>query len=158
MAQGNNDAVPPDPTEMYTNSWFPNATATGAKIFPYTQTGDYQGQARTNHSHDLVPYLPNVIAGFAPGPWEEHAPSFAFPTQLEWEAVLRQVKAQCEDPRNRFGFPDPTRPHGFQPAFNIYAWNELGEGGIMAPTRGDGYMKLDTIAAVLNRSHHAVTV
>ena len=49
---------------------------------------------------------------------------------------------------NRCGFPDPTSPNGFQPALNIYAWNELGEGGIMAPTRRDGYMKLDTIAGV----------
>ena len=72
---------------------------------------------RLSHSIDyVVSYLANVIAGFAPGPWEEHAPSFAFPTQPEWEAVLRQVKAQCEDPTNRFGFPDPTSPSGFQPA------------------------------------------
>ena len=28
------------------------------------------------------------------------------------------------------------------------AWNEYGEGGIMAPTQGDGYMKLETIAKV----------
>ena len=36
-------------------------------------------------------------------------------------------------------------------AFNIYAWNEFGEGGIMAPTQGDAYMKLDTIAVVFGR-------
>ena len=30
--------------------------------------------------------------------------------QAEWIAVLRQVKAQCEDPANRFGFPNPDRP------------------------------------------------
>ena len=50
----------------YVHSWFPNATATGAKIFPYAETGSYQGIARTNHSHDRVPYLANVIAGFDP--------------------------------------------------------------------------------------------
>ena len=32
--------------------------------------------------------------------------------------------------------------------FLIYAWNEYGEGGIVAPTRGDGFMKLETIRAV----------
>ena len=147
-----NAAPPPDPAGLYTNSWFPNATKNGAKIFPYKQVGDYQGEARTNHSNDRVPYLANVIAGFAPGPWEEHAPSFSFPTQPEWEAVLLKVKEQCADPANRFGFPYPSSPNGFQPAFNIYAWNELGEGGIMTPTRGDGYMKIDTIAKVFNRS------
>ena len=71
--------------------------------------------------------LANVIAGFDPRPWEEHAPSFAMPNQSEWEAVIRQVKAQCEDPANKIGFPDVSSPNGFKPAFNIYAWNEYGE-------------------------------
>jgi hypothetical protein len=31
------------------------------------------------------------------------------------------------------------------------AWNEYGEGGILSPTQGDGYMKLDTIADVFGR-------
>ena len=81
----------------------PNRTSAGAEIFPYTECGDYQGAARTNHSikYDRVPYLANVIAGFDPRPWEEHSPSFAMPNETEWEAVLRQVKAQCEDPINR---------------------------------------------------------
>jgi hypothetical protein len=30
----------------------------------------------------------------------------------------------------------------------IYAWNEFGEGGIMAPTKGDKEMKLDAIGDV----------
>jgi hypothetical protein len=136
----------------YKNSWMPNRTAHGGEVFPYTECGDYQGSARTNHSHDRVPYLANVIAGFDPRPWEEHAPSFAMPSQPEWEAVIRQVKAQCEEPANRFGFPDASAPNGFQPAFNIYAWNEYGEGGILAPSQGQGYMKVQTLAKVLGRS------
>jgi hypothetical protein len=73
------------------------------------------------------------------------------PSQAEWTAALRQVKAQCETPANHFGFPDASQPHGYQPAFNIYAWNEFGEGGILAPTRGEGYMKLKAIAEVFGR-------
>jgi hypothetical protein len=30
----------------------------------------------------------------------------------------------------------------------IYAWNEFGEGGIVAPTRGEQSMKLEAIRAV----------
>ena len=30
----------------------------------------------------------------------------------------------------------------------IYAWNEFGEGGIVAPTRGEGMTKLSAIAEV----------
>jgi hypothetical protein len=88
-----NAAPPPDSDGRYVDSWMPNATAAGGKVFPYKECGDYQGEARTNHSRDAVPYLANVIAGFDPRPWEERAPSFAFPSASEWEAVLRQVKA-----------------------------------------------------------------
>ena len=135
----------------YKNSWMPNRTAKGGEIFPYKECGDYQGAARTNHSHDRVPYLANVIAGFDTRPWEEHAPSFAMPTEPEWEAVIKQVKAQCEDPANSFGFPDASASHGYQPAFNIYAWNEFGEGGILAPCKGQGFMMVQTLAKVLGR-------
>lgn len=135
----------------YNHTWWPNTTATGARVFPYAQCGDYQGEARTNHSHDSVPYLPNLIAGFDPRPWEEHSPSFAMPSEAEWVASLRQVKAQCQDASNRFGFPDASAAYGYQPAVNIYAWNEFGEGGIMAPTLGEGYMKLRAIARVFGR-------
>jgi hypothetical protein len=73
------------------------------------------------------------------------------PTEAEWEAVVRAVVDQSQDPRNRFGWPDVTAPGGFQPAFEIYAWNEFAEGGILAPTVGQGYMKLRTVAKVLGR-------
>jgi hypothetical protein len=69
----------------------PNRTKAGGEVFSYKECGDYQGTARTNHSLDRVPYLANVISGFDPRPWEEHSPSFAMPTQPEWEAVLTQV-------------------------------------------------------------------
>ena len=110
-----NDAPPPNSNGRYTNSWMPNATADGATIFPYAECGNYQGEARTNHSNDSIPYLPNIIAGFDPRPWEEHAPSFAFPSRNEWEKALRQVKAQVLDPANNFGFPDSSQPRGVQP-------------------------------------------
>lgn len=54
----------------YENSWWPNATANGAKIFPYAEVLRYQAEARGNQTGDAVPYLPNVIAGFDPRPWE----------------------------------------------------------------------------------------
>ena len=63
-------------------------------------------------------------------PWQEHAPSFASPTEAEWAAALAQLKAQLT-PQSNFGFPDASKPHGIQPAFTIYAWNEYGEGGIL---------------------------
>ncbi len=47
-----------------------------------------------------------------------------------------------------FGFPDAGAPGGVQPACMIYAWNELGEGGILAPTAGAGSALLDAVADV----------
>ena len=46
---------------------------------------------------------------------------------------------------------DPFLPlpgGGRQGIFTIYAWNEFGEGGIVAPTRSEQTMKLDAIRAV----------
>ncbi len=37
-------------------------------------------------------------------------------------------------------------------AFTIYAWNEYGEGGILAPTAGEGFTKLQMISTVFNRA------
>jgi hypothetical protein len=132
----------------YTNSWWPNATASGAKVFSYQEMSEYQTQARTNHSRDTAPYLANVIAGFDPRPWEEHNTAFAPPTPLEWDTALRAVKAQCLNVSNRFGFPDASKPGGVQPAFEVYAWNEYGEGGMLAPTKGLGDSLIKGIANV----------
>ena len=134
---------------QYANSWWPNATPSGARLFPYAQCADFQAAARGNHSGDPVPYLPNVIAGFDPRPWEEHSPSFLPPSEQEWEAALVQARELVAAPGNsRFGFPDASAPGGVQPAVSIYAWNELGEGGIVAPTAGAGSMMLDVLARV----------
>ena len=136
----------------YVNSWWPNATENGAKIFPYAEVLRYQAQARGNQTGDAVPYLPNVIAGFDPRPWEEQGPSFTFPTRDEWTAALTQARDLVSDPANRiFGIPDATSPTGVRPSISIYAWNELGEGGILAPTAADGTMKIDVISEVFGR-------
>lgn len=141
-----------DECAEYHNSWFPNATPTGAKIFPYSEVLVFQAQARTNQSNDAAPYLPNVIAGFDPRPWEEQGPSFTSPTRAEWTQALTQARDFVSDPANRkFGFPDATSATGVRPSINIYAWNEYGEGGIMAPTQGDGFMKLEVIKEVFGR-------
>ena len=116
----------------------------------------YQAQARGNQSLNAVPYVPNVIAGFDPRPWEEEGPSFTFPTRAEWTAALTQARDLVSDPSNRvFGLPDATSPTGLQPALSIYAWNEYGEGGIMAPMRADAFMKLEVLAEVFGRGDTA---
>ena len=136
----------------YVDSWWPNATAEGAKLFPFAEVLRFQAEARGNQSGDAAPYLPNVIAGFDPRPWEEAAPSFAAPTREEWAAALAQARDLVSAPGNRvFGLPDASAPNLVRPALSIYAWNEFGEGGVLAPTAGDGFMKLEVLKEVFGR-------
>jgi hypothetical protein len=44
----------------------------------------------------------------------------------------------------------PCSGGAWQPVFTIYAWNEFGEGGIVAPTRGEDFMKLEAIRGVFS--------
>ena len=49
------------PVPMCGDSPCPQYQNAVGKVFPYTDTGDYQTAARTNHSNDSQPYLPNLI-------------------------------------------------------------------------------------------------
>lgn len=90
------------------------------------------------------PYVPYVPAGWDPRPWKDPRPSFTMPARTEWKSALERVKTAL-DASARLGIPTPG---GRQKALLIYAWNEFGEGGIVAPTRGEGTMKLDVIQEV----------
>jgi hypothetical protein len=74
-------------------------------------------------------------------------PSFAFPTREEWTAALKKVKAAL-DKYPKLGIPVKG---GRQKMLMIYAWNEFGEGGIMAPTKGEKYMQLEAVHEVFGK-------
>jgi hypothetical protein len=57
------------------------------------------------------------------------------------------VKAAL-DQYPRLGLP---AKEGRKKMLLIYAWNEFGEGGIVAPTQGDKEMKLETIREVFGK-------
>jgi hypothetical protein len=102
-------------------------------------------EARQVHATDALPYVPYLAAGWCPRPWDDPRACFKFPTRAEWEAELRDMKSGLASGAN-LGLPLPGG--GRQGVFTIYAWNEFGEGGIVAPTRGEQTMKLDAIRAV----------
>ncbi len=93
------------------------------------------------------PYVPFVPAGWDPRPWKDPRPSFDLPNRKQWTAALRGVKSAL-DKYPKLGFPVEG---GCQKALLIYAWNEFGEGGIVAPTKGEGEMKLEGIKAVFGK-------
>jgi len=91
------------------------------------------------------PYVPFLPAGWDPRPWKDPRPSFRLPDRDQWLDALRHAKAAL-DKYPRLGVPLGEGKR--QKMLLIYAWNEFGEGGIVAPTRGDGDMKLKAIGAV----------
>jgi hypothetical protein len=111
--------------------------------------------ARTLHAADPIPWVPYLAAGWNPRPWTHpgadpnHRRFFAFPTRDAWTAELRAVRDDLAKGA-RLGIP--RRDGSLQPAFTIYAWNEFGEGGIVAPTLGEGAMKLEAIREVFGRA------
>lgn len=92
-----------------------------------------------------VPYIPYLPSGWDSRPWKDPRPAFAFPNREEWRGALLSL-TEIFDKYPSLGIPLPDG--NTMPAFTVYAWNEYGEGGMIAPTRGDGYMKLEEIGSL----------
>ena len=100
--------------------------------------------------HSSKPYVPYVPSGWDPRPWQDPRPSFASPTREEWTAALNRVKAAL-DKYPKLGIP---MQGGRKKMVLIYAWNEFGEGGCIAPTKGDPDGKyLKALKGVVNRAN-----
>lgn len=95
--------------------------------------------------HHFVPYIP---AGWDPRPWKDPRPSFEFPDRNQWMDALKSAK-QALDEYPRLGAPLAGGDR--RKMALIYAWNEYGEGGIVAPTKGESYMKLEAIREVFGK-------
>ena len=122
--------------------------------YPYPALDQEAREARAQHANDPIPWVPYIAAGWNPRPWTHpkadpnHRRFFTFPTRSEWSAALKSVRDDfAKYPKLGLPLPDGRR----QKVFTIYAWNEFGEGGIVAPTQADQAMKLETIAEVFGR-------
>jgi hypothetical protein len=91
------------------------------------------------------PYVPYVPSGWDPRPWKDPRPAFELPDREQWLTALRHAKSALDSAPNLGLCLDPGKR---QKMLLIYAWNEFGEGGMVAPTRADGDMKLRAIASV----------
>ncbi|MBQ4573735.1 MAG: hypothetical protein IJA85_00915 [Clostridia bacterium] len=117
--------------------------------YPYEELERLAAEGRINHANTSpVPYVPYVPAGWNPKPWGSNAPLFDLPNQSQWECALQNVKRALDENENLGFVVDGKR----QKAFTIYAWNEFGEGGILAPTTGDRYMKLETLKKIFGEN------
>lgn len=113
--------------------------------YPYEILSDFAHTGRLGHAADTVDYMPYLPSGWSPKPWPDPRAYFKLPTADQWEAALRQM-ADDLDKNEKLGLPLPDG--GRQKMFTIYAWNEFGEGGFVAPTYVDGLMKLEGIRRV----------
>ena len=116
--------------------------------YPYEKLADHARPNRAVHGKDRIPYVPYLGAGFNAKPWPDNRARFAFPTREEWTRELSTIKTDLKRLPN-LGFPLPNGQ--LQSGFTIYAWNEFGEGGFVAPTKGEGFMKLRAIQEVFDR-------
>jgi hypothetical protein len=113
--------------------------------YPFDTLAEFTDSARRQRGDDAVCYLPYMAAGWNPRPWPDTRARFALPTADEWLRELERMKRDLGEIET-LGLPLPDG--GVQKAFTIYAWNEFGEGGFVAPTAGDKYMKLEAIRQV----------
>ncbi len=94
------------------------------------------------------PYVPYIPSGWDPRPWKDPRCSFDLPNQAEWTNALQRARKSLELSHN-LGIPKADG--SVQRAVLVYAWNEFGEGGIIAPTKGDKLMKLEAIQRVFGK-------
>ena len=115
------------------------------ELYPYEELlKDAKDRWKRYSAMSAKPYVPFLPAGWDPRPWKDPRPSFSMPTKVQWTNALQSVKTALDDDP-RLGIKTDA---GRQKIFVIYAWNEFGEGGIVAPTKGEKYMKLQAIKAV----------
>ena len=113
-------------------------------VYPYEKPAEFHAQCRAGHTEDAIPSIPYIGSGWNPRPWGDPRPAFQLPDRQQWKAALETVKTDLGS--GKFGLPLSDRR--LQPAVTIYCWNEFGEGGMVAPTQGDRYMKLEVIREV----------
>jgi hypothetical protein len=118
---------------------------------PYAALAAASRQAIAKRTQDLLPWMPHLAAGWNPRPWtspnaESHYHRFfELPSKDEFAAELRSMK-DALGTHPTLGLP--RKDGTTQKAFTIYAWNEFGEGGIVAPTQASGTMMLEAIHEV----------
>jgi len=120
--------------------------------YPYETLAEFMRGSRKVHGEDAVPYLPYFGLNFNARPWGDPRAKFEFPTKQELKQEFELMKADLENPDLNLGLPLENGKQ--QKVFTIYAWNEFGEGGFLAPSQGEKSMKLEVLQDVFRSSGH----
>jgi hypothetical protein len=108
----------------------------GPEEHPYEELANAQRVRWQGTSQQ--PYIPNVIVGWDKRPWEDASGNGKGGAKQGWYYTGRtpdQFKTFLKDAvRWMDEHPNETVPERL---LFLYAWNELGEGGYLVPTKGD---------------------
>ncbi len=96
-------------------------------------------------------FIPGALQGFDPRPWKRTGYAYSDadvyvykdPNPIKFREMLQTVKNYLD-----------THPSSMNMA-TLYAWNELGEGGVIEPTTLFGYGNLNAIQEVFNLDNSA---
>ena len=116
------------------------------KYHPYEVLAEFMRGSRKVHGEDALPYLPYFGLNFNAEPWGDQRSRFEFPTREQLKTELQLLKADMENPNFNLGVRLDNGQ--LQKIFTIYAWNEYGEGGFLAPTVEEKTMKLEVLKEV----------
>ena len=116
------------------------------KFHPYAMLAEYMRGSRKVHGEDALPYLPYFGLNFNAEPWGDQRSRFEFPTREQLKTELQLLKTDMENAKLNLGVPLGNGK--LQKVFTIYAWNEFGEGGFLAPTVEEKTMKLEVLKEV----------
>jgi len=118
---------------------------TPLQSYSWQTLANYSHHLNTLHLNSSLPYVFNGMSGWDALPWGgEQRPRFAFPSTSEWLAYVKALVTNAEASSTGFPLADGS----IQPAAVLYAWNEFGEGGMVAPTKGWNFTRLDAIRAL----------
>ncbi|MBI2841247.1 MAG: hypothetical protein HYX75_23255 [Acidobacteria bacterium] len=120
---------------------------TRKRPYPYATLEELSNTVLHHHAVDAIPFVPALMEGLDARPWQDPREFFRFPTSRQWCEAVRRLAAEL-------GANPQVGQISLEPrvqAFIIYAWNEYGVGGILAPTRGDKYMKLVQLRRAIGR-------
>lgn len=115
------------------------------KEYPYDLLFQHSLDLATDCVRLGLPYMPYFPIGWNPKPWYDPRPAFEIPTQEQvYHSVSRLLKFINET--GALGIHDQETIY---PALTIYAWNEFGEGGYLAPTLIERFGKLTGLKKAL---------
>jgi len=110
----------------------------------------YQGAARwiVEESDSSIPYWLPVLAGWDRKPWSTREGSAVDLAAFQCTPSPSEFAEFCRDARD-YGLSNlPKVSSSEGPVVVICAWNEYGEGSVIAPTRGNRFAMVEAVKAV----------